>query len=206
MQHEQPTGPLSTKLDLRRLIMRLVAVVVAMFFFGFALVPLYDLFCDVTGLNGKTNSTAFIPATELVDTSRNVTVQFVATNNEGMPWEFRPEIFKLSVHPGEEIETTFFARNPQRMTMVAQAIPSVSPGRAAAYFHKTECFCFNQQVLEAGGTVDMPLRFIVDRDLPASVNTITLSYTLFDVTADQSEQVLSAVSVSMASSVNTATL
>ena len=90
MQHEQPTGPLSTTLDLRRLIMRLVAVVVAMFFFGFALVPLYDLFCDVTGLNGKTNSTAFIPATELVDTSRNVTVQFVATNNEGMPWEFRP--------------------------------------------------------------------------------------------------------------------
>lgn len=92
------------------------------------------------------------------------------------------------------------------MTMVAQAIPSVSPGRAAAYFHKTECFCFNQQVLEAGGTVDMPLRFIVDRDLPASVNTITLSYTLFDVTADQSEQELSAASVSMASSVNTATL
>ena len=155
MQHEQVTAAGGTP-AIKRLITRLLLVTVAMFGFGFALVPLYNLFCDVTGLNGKTNTTAFIPATELVDTSRNVTVQFVATNNAGMPWEFRPEVFKLTVHPGEQVQTTFFARNPRAIKMVAQAIPSVSPGRAAAYFHKTECFGFIQQALDGGAAIDMP--------------------------------------------------
>lgn len=164
------------------LVKMLVCVVIGMFFFGFALVPLYDLFCEVTGLNGKTNEQAYIPAEQLVDTSREVTVQFVATNNESMPWMFKPEVFKLKVHPGQEIRTTFYAKNPRSMAMVGQAIPSVSPGKAAAYFHKTECFCFNSQPLMAGEEVDMPVSFIVDRDLPASVHTITLSYTLFDIT------------------------
>lgn len=167
---------------IRTLVIRLVLVTIAMFGFGFALVPLYNLFCDVTGLNGKTNTEAFIPVAELIDTSREITVQFVATNNENMLWEFRPEVFKLKVHPGQEIETTFYARNPSSKEMVAQAIPSVSPGRAAAYFLKTECFCFNQQLLSGGEAIDMPLKFIVDRDVPDNVNTITLSYTLFDVT------------------------
>ncbi len=171
-----------TSLSNRDLVKRLVFVVIAMFFFGFALVPLYDVFCEVTGLNGKTNEQAFVPADQLVDTSRSVTVQFIATNNESMPWDFRPEVFKLKVHPGEEVRTTFFARNPRAYDMVAQAIPSVSPGKAAAYFHKTECFCFNNQPLGAGESADMPLSFIVDRDLPEAVHTITLSYTLFDIT------------------------
>ena len=176
------TDQLNTTLSVRKLVARLVVVTVVMFGFGFALVPLYDLFCDVTGLNGKTNSEAFIPVAELIDTSRNVTVQFIATNNENMSWEFRPEVFSMKVHPGEEIETTFYARNPTSGEMTAQAIPSVSPGRAATNFHKTECICFNQQLLSGGSAIDMPLRFIVDRDLPDDVNTITLSYTLFDVT------------------------
>ncbi|MGB5323964.1 MAG: cytochrome c oxidase assembly protein [Pseudomonadales bacterium] len=168
----------------RKTITRSVLVVVGMFFFGFALVPLYDAFCAITGLNGKTNTEAYVPAAELVDTSRSVTVQFIATNNEGMPWEFRPEVFKLKVHPGEQVNTTFFARNPRGERMVAQAIPSVSPGKVATYFHKTECFCFNRQVLDGGEAIDMPLSFIVDREVPANVHTITLSYTLFDVTGD----------------------
>jgi len=166
----------------KTVVSRLLVIVAGMFCFGFALVPIYDLFCEVTGLNGKTNSQAFVPAAELVDTSRDITVQFVATNNEGMPWEFKPATFKMSVHPGEQVNTTFFARNPRGELMVAQAIPSVAPGRAAEFFHKTECFCFNQQTLAAGEAIDMPLSFIVDRDLPSSVTTITLSYTLFDVT------------------------
>ena len=170
------------EIGLRKLILRLLMVVVGMFGFGFALVPLYDLFCDVTGLNGKTNTSAYLPVAELVDTSREVKVQFIATNNENMRWEFRPDVFELRVHPGEEITTTFFARNPSAAVMVAQAVPSVSPGKAAAYSHKTECFCFNQQLLEGGEAIDMPLKFIVDRDVPNDVNTITLSYTLFDVT------------------------
>lgn len=170
------------EIGLRKLVLRLLFVIVGMFGFGFALVPLYDLFCDVTGLNGKTNSEAYLPVAELIDTSREVKVQFIATNNANMRWEFRPDVFELKVHPGEEITTTFFARNPSGKVMVAQAIPSVSPGKAAAYFHKTECFCFNQQQLAGGEAIDMPLRFIVDRDVPKDVNTITLSYTLFDVT------------------------
>jgi len=162
-----------------------------MFFFGFALVPLYDVFCDITGLNGKTNQQAYVSVEDLIDTSRNVKVQFVATNNESMPWEFKPEVFELSVHPGEEIKTTFYAKNPRAYAMTAQAIPSVSPGKAAAYFHKTECFCFNNQLLAAGQSTDMPLSFIVDRDLPKSVHTITLSYTLFDITENQQHASLS---------------
>lgn len=168
-----------------RLVGRLLLIVVAMFGFGFALVPLYDLFCEVTGLNGKTNTEAYIPLTEQVDRNRTVKVQFLTTNNEGMPWEFKPQVFEMSVHPGEEIRTTFYARNPQNNMMVAQAIPSVAPGKAAAYFHKTECFCFNRQELNAGEDIDMPVSFIVDIDLPESVKVITLSYTLFDVTDKQ---------------------
>jgi len=171
------------------IVKRLSIVVIGMFFFGFALVPIYDVFCDVTGLNGKTNQQAYISADDIIDTDRSVTVQFVATNNESMPWEFRPDVFKLKVHPGEEVQTTFFARNPRSYDMVAQAIPSVSPGKAAAYFHKTECFCFNQQPLAAGESTDMPLSFIVDRDLPSGVHTITLSYTLFDITEEPSSSV-----------------
>ncbi len=168
--------------SVRKIFIRLVLVTVGMFGFGFALVPLYDLFCDVTGLNGKTNTEAFIPVAELIDTSREIKVQFIATNNENMSWEFRPEVFEVTVHPGEEVQTTFYARNPSSDRMVAQAIPSIAPGRAATYFHKTECFCFNQQTLSGGEQIDMPLKFIVDRDVPRNVNTITLSYTLFDVT------------------------
>jgi cytochrome c oxidase assembly protein subunit 11 len=117
-----------------------------------------------------------------VDESREITVQFVATNNEGMPWEFGPSVTAMKVHPGAVNDTVFYARNPLPQAMVAQAIPSVSPSRAAEYFHKTECFCFNHQPLEGNAKADMPLQFIIDQDLPRDIKTITLSYTIFDVT------------------------
>ncbi len=166
----------------QRLVTRLLLVTVGMFGFGFALVPIYDVFCEITGLNGKTNAEAYISVEDRIDTSRKITVQFIATNGEGMVWDFKPDVFEIKVHPGEEFHTTFYAENPTGAKMLAQAIPSVAPGRAAAYFLKTECFCFNQQTLAGGESVDMPLTFIVDRDLPATITTITLSYTLFDVT------------------------
>lgn len=161
---------------------KLVIVVGGMFCFGFLLVPLYDVFCRVTGLNGKTSGEAYEAVDVKVDTSRKIKVQFVATNNDGMSWSFGPQDVMLEVHPGEPTTTMFMARNPEAHQMVGQAIPSVSPARAAEYFHKTECFCFNQQTLAAGEKIDMPLRFIVDQDLPKDVHTITLTYTLFDVT------------------------
>jgi cytochrome c oxidase assembly protein subunit 11 len=162
---------------------KLVAVAVAMFAFVFVvMVPLYNVLCDALGINGKTSGQAYTAVPVAVDESREVTVQFVATNNEGMPWEFAPGVTAMKVHPGALNDTVFLARNPLPRAMVAQAIPSISPSRAAEYFHKTECFCFNQQPLEGEGSAEMPLRFIVDQELPRDIRTITLSYTIFDVT------------------------
>jgi cytochrome c oxidase assembly protein subunit 11 len=173
---------MNTQKAVKKLSLKMLLIVIGMFGFGFALVPIYDVFCDITGLNGKTENEAFVPADQIVDTSREITVQFITTNNDQMIWEFRPEVFTIKAHPGQEILTTFFARNPTNQSMVGQAIPNVSPGRAAVYFHKTECFCFEKQMLKGGETITMPVKFIVDRDVPDNVNTITLSYTLFDIT------------------------
>lgn len=161
---------------------KLLVVVVAMFAFVFVvMVPLYDILCEQLGINGKTRGQyEVVEAT--VDTSREIKVQFVSSNNEGMPWEFRPSVTMIKVNPGAANDTVFYAKNPLAKDMVAQAVPSISPSRAAEYFHKTECFCFNQQPLAAGAETEMPLQFIVDQDLPADIKTITLSYTIFDVT------------------------
>jgi cytochrome c oxidase assembly protein subunit 11 len=166
----------------RRMAVKLLFVVIGMFGFGFALVPLYDVFCEVTGLNGKTAG-AYTSAEQIeINKDRIVTVQFMANNNDGMTWEFRPTQRSVKVHPGELNSVTFYASNPTDKVMVAQAVPSVSPFYVANYLHKTECFCFEQQQLEANQEVEMPLRFIIDSELPSDVNTLTLSYTLFDVT------------------------
>ena len=170
-------------MGVERTVAKLVAGTVAMFGFAFALVPLYDVFCEITGLNGKTGDAyEYVEADLEADESRIVQVHFVTNANGGMPWEFGPDVGGVKVHPGGINEATFHATNPTNRIMVAQAIPSVAPGRAAAYFHKTQCFCFDQQVLEPGESIEMPVRFIVDRDLPRSVGTITLSYTMFDIT------------------------
>src|SRR5690554_5675775 len=166
-----------------RLVGRLALTVVGMFAFGFALVPLYDVFCDLTGLNGKTGGPyAYEAETVQVDESREITVQFVANNNANMSWDFKPVQRQVTVHPGEMMEVHFIARNPTDRAMIGQAVPSVSPFRGADYLHKTECFCFTQQRLEAGEEIEMPLFFFVDQALPKDVSKLTLSYTLFDVT------------------------
>jgi len=163
---------------------KLVGLAVCMFAFVFVvMVPLYDVLCDALGINGKTDGQAYTAVPAVVDESREVTVQFIATNNEGMPWEFTPTNTMMKVNPGAVNSTVFFARNPLPDAMVAQAIPSVSPARAAEYFHKTECFCFNQQPLDGESSAELPLQFIVDQDLPRDIGTITLSYTIFDVTS-----------------------
>lgn len=163
------------------LVKSLIGAVVMFMFAIFVLPPLYDLFCEITGIGGKTGD--IYTATEVkVDTSRQVEVQFVATNNATMPWEFYPVEHKVFVHPGEAKEIVFFAKNLTGNDMVGQAIPNVLPNNAADYFHKTECFCFNSQPLAAGDDAELEVVFIIDPDLPASVNTVTLSYTIFDIT------------------------
>jgi cytochrome c oxidase assembly protein subunit 11 len=162
---------------------KMVTVAIAMFAFVFVvMVPLYNVLCDALGINGKTSGERYQAVQIQVDETRVVTVQFIATNNEGMPWEFTPSTTMMKVNPGAVNDTVFNARNPLPEAMIAQAIPSISPARAAEYFHKTECFCFNQQPLAGRQSAEMPLQFIVDQDLPRDIKTITLSYTIFDVT------------------------
>ena len=161
---------------------KLVGVVVGMFVFGFLLVPLYDIVCEVTGFNGKTSGAYQTSSQMDVDDSRFVTVQFLTNRNADMPWEFRSKVRSMKVKPGQINETEFFVRNKTGSTMVGKAIPSVTPFKAADYLHKTECFCFESQELRNGEELDMPLRFIVDRDIPSDVGRLTLSYTLYDIT------------------------
>ena len=169
--------------DNAKLVAKLLLGVVAMFGFGFALVPIYDVFCKVTGLNGKTGGrVAYEVGAADVDLARTVTLQFVTMNNISMNWVFHPLQNEIEIHPGELNEVKFYAKNPSSVRMVAQAVPSVAPSGSASFLHKTECFCFTRQVLEAGQEIEMPVRFFVDKALPKDVHKMTLSYTLFDVT------------------------
>ncbi len=165
------------------IVAKLALVSCAMFAFVFVvMVPLYNVLCDVLGINGKTASEVYSAVPALIDETRDIKVQFIATRNEEMPWNFSPAVKMIKVHPGAANDVFFLAENLTSQEMIAQAIPSISPSRAAPYFHKTECFCFEHQSLSGRAITEMPLRFIVDQDLPADIKTITLSYTLFDVT------------------------
>ena len=168
-----------------KVIKKLVLVVFAMFGFGFALVPLYDVFCDITGLNGKTNDVAVVYADDGIDTSRTVKVQFITRMAKGIPWQFEPVVNEISVHPGEMKFVDFYAKNLSQHDIIGQAVPSVSPGLAAGYFQKIECFCFTQQPLKSGEEVKMGLQFYVDLEIPKEINTLTLSYTLYDISGKE---------------------
>lgn len=163
----------------RRLAMKLAVVAVGALAFGFALVPLYNVLCEVTGLNGKINAEAARPAAVKLDRSRWVTVEFGGNVMPGLSWEFRPQQPSMRVHPGEIVRASYYAKNPTNQTIVGQAVPSVSPGLAAQHFKKLDCFCFRQQALEPGVTREMGLTFIVSPALPEEVRTITLSYAFF---------------------------
>ena len=174
------------KLDLaqknRRLVRWLLVITLLMFGFGFALVPLYNVICKTTGLNGKMLLSPAEASLQKEDLSREVTIEFTTTMNENLPWEFHPMHKKVSMHPGGTIHTAYFAKNLTDKTMTIQAIPSIAPGSAAKYIKKLECFCFTQQTLKGGESAEMPLKFILDADLPKDVTTISISYTLFDLT------------------------
>ncbi len=164
----------------RRLVARLAIMAACMFGFGFLLIPIYNVMCEITGIGGRTSDTAaVIPAGMQVDTGRTVTVEFVAVVNEQAPWEFRPAVSSIEIHPGQLYDTTFYARNLTDRELVGQAIPSVAPGTAARHFQKTECFCFTAQKFLAREGRDMGVQFMVDPDLPEYVDRITLSYTFF---------------------------
>ena len=163
----------------RKLLTRLLGMSVVMFGFGFALVPLYDVFCEITGFGGRTNTEA-AAAVEAPDLTREIRVEFVTTVNEYAPWDLKPDADSMIVHPGKLYFATFTAENLTDKEKVGQAVPSVAPIAAAEHFQKLECFCFENQEFAAKESRAMPLQFIVDPDIPEYVDTITLQYTFFD--------------------------
>ena len=163
-----------------RTAIRLAVVVLAMFGFGYALVPLYDVLCEITGLGGRTGVVTASALDGGVDASRTIKVQFLGTVSSRLPWEFRPTVSSMEVHPGQVYETTYFARNLSPTATIGRARPSVAPSVASLHFNKTECFCFVEQEFAPGEARNMPVRFVLSRDLPADIATVTLSYTFFN--------------------------
>jgi len=162
----------------RSLINKLLLACAAMFAFGFALVPLYDVFCDITGINGKTDKVA-AAAPDRVDRGRAVSVEFLATHDPAVAVDFAPETARLRLNPGELQLVSFVVENRSDQPIVTTAVPSVSPGEAARHFMKIECFCFQEQPLAPGERKLMPVQFYVDPELPERFKNLTLSYRLY---------------------------
>jgi len=167
----------------RPLIARLALFTAGSFAFGFALVPLYSVLCKVwdTGNRWYGTQTAAAAVVERPVMERIVTIEFVSSVPHAGDWEFAPKVTTMKVHPGKLYETSFYARNLTGTSVTAQAVPSIAPSSVARYFHKTECFCFRPQNFAVGEGRDMPLRFIVDADLPLDVDRVTLAYSFFDL-------------------------
>jgi cytochrome c oxidase assembly protein subunit 11 len=150
------------------------------FAFGFALVPLYDVLCDVTGYGDRSKLVEASSFTAVEDQNRLVTIELLSDSPAFGDWEFRPEVGTLEVHPGRLYEAKFYAHNLRTKAVVAQAIPSIAPLQATKYFHKTECFCFTPQAFDAQQERELTVRFIVDPKLPMNIDRLTLSYVMYD--------------------------
>ena len=168
----------------RRVVLYALGVVVGMFAFGFALVPLYKTFCTLTGWNGQTGQITQAQAlAKRPDPTRRVTIEFVTNVNEDMPWEFKTPTASMQIHPGMLYTVDFYAKNLSSRPIVGRAVDSMAPNIAARYLKKTQCFCFSNHLLKPGQQARMPVQFILDPALPEEINTVTLSYTFFDTGA-----------------------
>ena len=158
------------------------AAAVAMIGFGFLLVPLYNTFCELTGLNGKTGVIDAAGAAGMqAETDRWVTVHLDTTTNVSLPWSFEPEVRSLRVQPGKIGVISYWLENRSAQAVIGRAIPSMAPARASTHFNKIECFCFQEQELAAGERLELKLRFVIDPRLPRDLEVLTLSYALFQV-------------------------
>ncbi len=168
----------------RTLAWKLAGIALGAFAFGWALIPLYNVLCDVTGYGDqKRLLIKAANAAERPDLNRTITVEFVTSVGSAGGWQFTPTVHEIQVHPGKLYTTEFFAHNLTGRDIGAQAVPDISPSKVAAYFHKTECFCFSPLHFKLGEERMMPVRFIVDPQLPAYLDRITLAYTLYDDSA-----------------------
>jgi len=184
----------------RKLVRKLVLLAVGMFGFGFAMVPLYSVFCDLTGLGGR--GVQVVESVGLIEPSdRQIKIRFDANVNSGLPWLFQAKATSAMVPLGEMNEALFLAMNPTDEAIVGQATYNVTPPEASLYFVKTECFCFTRQLLQGNESREMPVYYFIQADLPEYIKEITLSYTFFrHVNADA--VVLNSAGKSTASTVN----
>lgn len=170
------------KSEIKNTVTALSSIAAIMFCFGYVLVPIYDVFCDITGLNGKTGIISQNEADSLsADVNRSVTVEFDTNVNSELPWKFHADTRKISVTPGELVEVSFEVVSLVANQTYGRAVPSVTPPKGSIYFNKTECFCFSQQDLGPGERKTMSVRFVVDPALPSDVTSLVLSYTFFAV-------------------------
>lgn len=171
---------MSKQVSQRRQLQYLILGVLGMFAFAvFVMPPIYSVFCEITGLNGKPNATAASASGVRTDLSRQVTVEFVTAVDAGLPWSFVGNSKSIDVHPGQIQQVSFHVHNYSDERITARAVPSISPAAGAAHLKKTQCFCFREQTLAAGASADMPVIFYIDPDLPKGIETITLSYRFY---------------------------
>ncbi|WP_275098250.1 cytochrome c oxidase assembly protein [Sedimenticola hydrogenitrophicus] len=174
-------NPAAQARNKRRTVWLLSLLVLGMFGFGFALMPLYDLLCQVTGIQSvslRSAGEAVAEPLSIREDSRLITIKFDTSVHPNLPWDFQPLERHLQVHPGKLYQVNFAARNRSSASVTGQAIPSVAPWQATAFLNKLECFCFNRQTLAGGASVEMPLRFMISPDLPPEIRSLTLSYSL----------------------------
>lgn len=174
----------------RRMTRRLFMVVGGMFAFGFAMVPLYRLACQVGSVNGVAGTPGAGRITDTsaittVDTSRSITVQFDATVSTDLPWEFRPLVKQVQIHPGEKVAVRYYAKNQSNRAITGQAVPGITPWQVTPYLKKIECFCFTQQTLQPGEAKEMPVYFTIDPAVDKQYATVTLSYTFMNTERDK---------------------
>ncbi|MGS2744624.1 cytochrome c oxidase assembly protein [Halomonas sp. LS-001] len=165
----------------RKTVGKTLLALVAMVGFTLALIPLYDVFCEVTGLNGKTANSAQVVSAEDVDESREIRVQLVTRAGSGLAWQLKALDPIITVHPGEITQAQFRFTNLGDVTSSGKAVPSVTPSEGAQHFRKVECFCFQEQSLMAGESLQLPLVFQIDPDLPDHITTLTLAYSLYPI-------------------------
>ena len=162
------------------MLLKLLVVVVAMFAFAiWVMPPIYNVFCQLTGLNGKTNKMAVAAPSGPPELNRDIRVEFLTAVDTGLPWDFHYQVSRLVTHPGQITQTQFYVKNNADHAVTGHAVPSISPSEAARYFKKTQCFCFSSQTLAAGESKEMPVVFYVDPALSKDLSTITLSYTFY---------------------------
>jgi cytochrome c oxidase assembly protein subunit 11 len=183
MDPMDPIDPVEPKRRANRKLVRSLLIMTAgSFVFGWALVPLYDVLCRAAGIGNAEAKAGRSAVQEAVDPNREVTIEFIAAPASVGSFDFRPAVASMRVHPGKLYDAEFFAKNLTNQASVAQAVPSISPTGTSKYFHKTECFCFSPQKFAAGEGRQLPVRFIVDPQLPSSVDKLTLAYTIYDTT------------------------